>query len=63
MQGASLNRQHFIFTSLWERTHRSNHHDSKHLPWGYVDMVLASMRFPDLSLVPYKRDSRTENLF
>ena len=26
-------------------------------PWGYVDMVLASMRFPDLSLGPYKRDS------
>ena len=29
-------------------------------PWGYVDMVLASMRFPDLSLGPYKRDSTTK---
>ena len=28
--------------------------------WGYVDMVLASMRFPDLSLGPYKRDSTTK---
>ena len=27
---------------------------------GYVDMVLASMRFPDLSLGPYKRDSTTK---
>ena len=30
------------------------------VPWGYVDMVLASMRFPDLSLGPYKRDSTTK---
>ena len=29
-------------------------------PWVYFEMVLASMRFPDLSLGPYKRDLTTK---
>ena len=53
---------HVEHRSCSENTHALRSHQlptAEGEPWGYVDMVLASMRFPDLSLGPYKRDSTT----